>query len=117
MKCSSATYGFGSSTICLTSLTISAGVVLLALAFTFDATVDAASYVPPNVFKYHRRASMPSLSVVSPLDVLRETQTNRLLADRINANNAFLSRIGKRGNDGAPNFLQYFEEFSQAEEP
>lgn len=52
------------------------------------------------------RASMPSLSVVSPLDVLRETQTNRLLADRINANNAFLSRIGKRGNDGAPNFLQ-----------
>ena len=40
---------------------------------------------------------MPSLSVVSPLDVLRESQMNRILADKINANNAFLSRLGKRG--------------------
>ncbi|OQR69322.1 hypothetical protein BIW11_04392 [Tropilaelaps mercedesae] len=62
---------------------------------------------------------MPSLSVVSPLDVLRETQTNRLLADRINANQAFLSRIGKRANDGTPSlgFFQVLEELSQPEEP
>lgn len=40
---------------------------------------------------------MPSLSVVSPLDVLRESQMSRILADKINANNALLSRYGKRG--------------------
>lgn len=37
------------------SLALRAGVLLLVLALTLDATADAASYVPPNVFKYHRR--------------------------------------------------------------
>ncbi|XP_003740497.1 uncharacterized protein LOC100906924 [Galendromus occidentalis] len=90
------------------------GLVALAALMVLSEGASVPNYAPPNAFKYHRRASMPSLSVVSPLDVLRESQMSRILADKINANNALLSRYGKRGEP--VNLLQVLEELSQAEE-
>lgn len=48
---------------------------------------------------------MPNLSVVGPLDVLRQKMMldmmEQKMKNKINANNEFLSRLGKRGRSAA----------------
>ncbi|XP_022652513.1 uncharacterized protein LOC111246719 isoform X3 [Varroa destructor] len=84
------------------------GVALLSIiSFTLPG---CSAYVPqgpqtfpyPKAFMLHRRAGgMPNLSVVGPLDVLRQKMILDMMEQRmknkINANNEFLSRLGKRG--------------------
>lgn len=52
---------------------------------------------------------MPNLSVVGPLDVLRRKMMLDMMEQRmknkINANNEFLSRLGKRGGASATTML------------
>lgn len=72
-------------------------------------SLTQCALVPPNrdnypyskAFMLHRRAGgMPNLSVVSPLDVLRQKMMLDMMEQRmrnkINANNEFLLRLGKR---------------------
>ncbi|XP_022692751.1 uncharacterized protein LOC111262624 isoform X1 [Varroa jacobsoni] len=91
------------------------GVALLSIiSFTLPG---CSAYIPqgpqtfpyPKAFMLHRRTKgskcwaggMPNLSVVGPLDVLRQKMILDMMEQRmknkINANNEFLSRLGKRG--------------------
>jgi len=66
------------------------------------------NYPFSKVFMLHRRAGgMPNLSVVSPLDVLRQKMVldmmEQKMRNKINANNEYLLRLGKRSDIDSTN--------------
>ncbi|XP_018495578.1 uncharacterized protein LOC100899707 [Galendromus occidentalis] len=103
----------------------SCGTALLCLLFVVVAFVSAGqaaysqqgqnAYPYPKAFMLHRRAGgMPNLSVVGPLDVLRRKMMLDMMEQRmkskINANNEFLSRLGKRA-DAIPAYTALQQEW------